>query len=71
MGKNKGIQQYISKPNFEDNKPVNLDVKTLVDVSGQQVFSPPVQSYNIQGEIVELQKRHYGQSNINELLDNA
>ena len=69
MAKNKGIQQYISRPVFEDNKPVNLDTKIPVDAAGQQVSL--IQRYNIQGEVVELQKRHYGNTDASQILDRS
>jgi len=69
MAKNKGIQQYNPRPVFEDNKPVNLDTKTPVDAAGQQVSL--IQRYNIQGEVVELQKRHYGNTDASQILDRS
>jgi len=69
MAKNKGIQQYISRPVFEDNKPVNLDIKIPVDAAGQEVSL--IQRYNIQGEVVELQKRHYGNTDASQILDRS
>lgn len=69
MAKNKGIQQYNPRPVFEDNKPVNLDTKTPVDAAGQEVSL--IQRYNIQGEVVELQKRHYGNTDASQILDRS
>ncbi len=73
MAKNKSntYQSTKSPGNFESNKP-NYSKPTggkgqyILDSSGKPVspVRPP-----IEGEIIELQKRHYGQSNINELLD--
>jgi hypothetical protein len=73
MAKNKSntYQSTKSPGNFESNKP-NYSKPTggkgqyILDSSGKPVS--PVQP-PLEGEIIELQKRHYGQSNINELLD--
>jgi len=69
MAKNQSIQQYNPRPVFEDNKPVNLDTKTPVDAAGQEVS--PIQRYDIQGEVVELQKRHYGNTDASQILDRS
>ena len=75
MPKNKSnIYQSSKTPGkFESNKP-NYSKPTggkgnyILDTSGKPVSPvlPP-----IEGEIIELQKRHYGQGNINELLDRS
>ncbi len=71
MGKNKGIQFQPIKSIIEDNKP-NFSKPTgtkgnyILDSGGKPVS--PVQK-PFDGELIELQKRHYGQNNIGELLD--
>ena len=75
MPKNKSnIYQSSKTPGkFESNKPLyskptGIKGNYILDNSGKPVLPvlPP-----IEGEIIELQKRHYGQGNINELLDRS
>lgn len=71
MARNKQIQFQSIKPAIENNKPnFSKSVKTkgnhILDKGGKLV-SPVKKPF--EGEIIELQKRHYGQSNVSELLD--
>ena len=54
---------------FEDNKPAYGNVKSLVSTNNLVVSTNS--KYSIDGEIVELQKRHYGTKDASQLLDRS
>ena len=56
--------------NFEDNKPVYGDTKTSIVTNDNLVVNTDSR-YSIDGEIVELQKRHYGTNDASQLLDRS
>ena len=56
--------------NFEDNKPVYGDTKTSIVTNDNLVVNTD-SNYSIDGEIIELQKRHYGTNDASQLLDRS
>ena len=56
--------------NFEDNKPVYGDTKTSIVTNDNLVINTD-SNYSIDGEIIELQKRHYGTNDASQLLDRS
>ena len=54
---------------FEDNAPAYGNTESLVDINDLVVDTNS--KYSIDGEIVELQKRHYGTEDASQLLDRS
>ena len=59
------------KNNFESNKPVYTTEKTPILPIENLQLSNVSSKYSIDGEIVELQKRHYGTKDASQLLDRS
>jgi len=59
------------KNNFENNKPVYTTEKTSVLPIESSLIPNISSKYSIDGEIVELQKRHYGTKDASQLLDRS
>jgi hypothetical protein len=59
------------KNNFESNKPVYTTEKTPILPTENLQISNLSSKYSIDGEIVELQKRHYGTKDASQLLDRS